>query len=31
PDTGEAMSIASALAAAGIIASGLAYSVKARR
>ena len=31
PDTGDAMSIASALAAAGIIASGLAYSVKARR
>ena len=31
PDTGEAMSIASALAAAGIIASGLACSVKARR
>ena len=31
PDTGEAMSIASAFAAAGIIASGLAYSVKARR
>ena len=31
PDTGDAMSIASALAAAGIIASGLAHSVKARR
>ena len=31
PDTGDAMSIASALATAGIIASGLAYSVKARR
>ena len=31
PDTGDAMSIASALAAAGIIASGLAYSVKLRR
>lgn len=31
PDTGDAMSIASALAAAGIIASGLAYSVKVRR
>lgn len=31
PDTGDAMSIASALAAAGIIASGLAFSVKARR
>lgn len=31
PDTGDAMSIASALAAAGIIASGLACSVKARR
>ncbi len=30
PDTGDAMSVASALAAAGIIASGLAYSVKAR-
>ena len=30
PDTGDAMSIASALAAAGIIASGLAYSVKVR-
>ena len=31
PDTGDAMSIASALAAAGIIASGLAYSLKVRR
>lgn len=31
PDTGDAMSVASALAAAGIIASGLAYSVKVRR
>ena len=31
PDTGDVMSIASALAAAGIITSGLAYSVKTRR
>lgn len=31
PDTGDVMSAASALAAAGIIASGLAYSVKVRR
>ena len=31
PDTGDAMSVASVLAAAGIIASGLAYSVKVRR
>lgn len=31
PDTGDAMFVASALAAAGIIASGLAYSVKVRR
>ena len=31
PDTGDAMSVASVLAAAGIIASGLAHSVKVRR
>lgn len=31
PDTGDAMSVASALAVAGIIASGLAYSVKVHR
>lgn len=31
PDTGDAMSVASVLAAAGIIASGLAYFVKVRR
>lgn len=31
PDTGDAMSVVSVLAAAGIIASGLAYSVKVRR
>lgn len=31
PDTGDAMSVASVLAAAGIIASGLAYSVKVCR
>lgn len=31
PDTGDVMSIASALAAAGIITSGLAYAVKTRR
>ena len=31
PDTGDAMSVASALAAVGIIASGLAYSIKVRR
>lgn len=31
PDTGDVMPIASALAAAGIITSGLAYSVKTRR
>lgn len=31
PDTGDALSIVSALASAGVIASGLAYSVKSRR